>query len=141
MKKKLVVTLCVFLVLALLYGYDYVRAKTFSIECVEMVPDTGIADGRTPVTMTFQLKDRHGDPVEGHVLYAVSKNGGKFRSYREKTGEDGTVIFDYYPYKYVKGLNEIKDVELVIQDESNSIFFEVPTKGSVTVKIVSPDQK
>lgn len=138
MKKKLIILSAFFLIVLLAFGYDYSRSKTFTIELLSMEPVPAIADGQTPVTITVQLKDQQNLPVEGHTLYIVSKNGGKFRAYRQITGQDGTATFTYFSYKYIEGVYELKDVEIEISDESNSVLIEIPTKRSFIIPMAVP---
>lgn len=137
-KLRIFVTVCA--VLLLLTGYDAVRAKMFQIELVEITPNPSVADGQTPVTITLQVLDYKERPVEGHILFGIAKNGGMFQAQRARSDADGIVIFTYYPYK-VSAVRPLVDAELQFQDESNSVFIEIPTKKDMVVKLTAPEEK
>lgn len=120
------------------WGFDAVRAKSFSIEVVSVTPDPGVADGQTPVTVQIQVT-RNGTPCEGHILYGVSHNGGSFRAKRVPTDENGIAEFIYYPYLKSK-LNQLTDVTLSFTDESNSVFVAVPARLQTVLRMVEPEE-
>ncbi len=140
MKKKLLILGVLVLVVLLAFGFDTLRAKRFTITLLSLDPQPAVADGQTPVTILLQLKDHEDRPVEGHTLYIVSKNGGKFRAYRQKTDENGTASFTYFSYKYIEGVYELKDVEMEVRDESNSVIIEIPTTCTFIVPMTAPEK-
>ena len=137
-KRKLIIFLAVCLGLCLIAGFDYARSRMFHISLVSMDPNPAVADGQTPVTVTLLLTDHAGQPVEGHTLFAISKNGGMFHSQREVTDGKGAVSFIYYPYK-ASGITELRDVCLSFSDESNSVFIEINTKAEFLLELKKPE--
>lgn len=140
MQKKLRIFLCVMLCLAAVTGFDYIRSKMFTIELVEMDPGTAVADGQTPVLITLQVLNYRKEPVEGHILFAVAKNGGMFYSQREVSGPDGMVSFTYFPYK-ASSVQELRDAQIEFLDESNSVFIEISTRAEFTVALEKPKEQ
>lgn len=138
--KKLRIFVIVCAVLLILTGFDAVRAKMFHIEVVEINPNPSVADGQTPVTITLQVFNHKEQPVEGHILFGIAKNGGMFHAQRAETDADGIVVFTYYPFK-VSSVRPLEDAELQFQDESNSVFIEIPTKKDVVITLTAPEEK
>lgn len=138
MKKKLILLLTLCLVFGMFYAFDAWVASRYRIELRSVSPDPGVADGQSPITIVVRLTNSHGQPVEGHSLFAFSLGGGMFKANREITGSDGTVTYTYYPYRASK-LMELKDVPVKIIDESNSIFIEVNATGIFTVHLTAPE--
>lgn len=138
-RKKLLICLGVILILAGLTGFDYVRSRMFTIELDSLEPETAVADGQTPVTITLLVRDHRGEAVEGHILFAVAKNGGMFYSQREETGPDGRVTFVYYPYK-ANSLSELVDARVEFLDESNSVFIEIAARMELSIALKEPEE-
>jgi hypothetical protein len=136
----LIITGIVVLVVAAMFVFDSVRAKTFHLKVIEMSPNPAVADGQTPVEMTVKLVNLTGKPVKGHAIYALATNGGMFHSTREITDGNGVVKFTYYPYK-ASNITELKDAVLDFIDESNSIFIEIGTKTETSLALTKPETK
>ena len=137
-KRKLVILLIIALMLFLSWGFDSIRAKEFTIEVVSMSSEYGIADGQTPITIELRVT-YNGEPCEDHILYGLSLTGGSFRAKRVKTDENGIATFTYYPY-YKSVLNDLVDVTLHFEDESNSILVVVPAELDIVIPMVEPDE-
>ena len=127
------------IVVALAAGYDYYRMTTFEVSVLSISPDPAPADGKTPVTITAKVT-RHGQPVEGHNLYALSLGGGNFKAYRVLTDADGQAEFTYFPYQ-ASAYSPAQDVEIYIRDESNSVFIEIYADTSCVVHLEEPEQE
>lgn len=137
MKRKWMVAVLVLVAISLLTGYDYYRSKQFTIEVVRIDPQPAPADGQSPVKVLARLQDSQGRPVEGHYLFAFSRGGGLFAASRLMTNGAGEVEFTYYPYKISK-LQQLRDVEIEIVDESNSVFIEINTRQNATIRLIEP---
>ena len=133
LKKKIIILGCVGLVFLAMYTFDTLRAKTFHIEVLDMLPNPAVADGQTPVDISVKLTNRHNTPVKGHAIFALAHTGGMFYSSREITNENGMVNFVFYPNK-ASTVTKLQDAVLSFTDESNSIFIEVGT----TTKVILP---
>ena len=137
-KRKLIILLIIGLRLFLGWGFDSIRAQEFTIEVVSMSSEYGVADGQTPITIELRVT-QNGEPCEGHILYGLSLTGGSFRAKRVKTDENGIATFMYYPY-YKSVLNDLVDVTLHFEDESNSILVVVPAELDVVIPMVEPNE-
>jgi hypothetical protein len=138
-KKKLIIFLSMALIFVLLYTYDYIRAQTFSIIVESISPQPAPADGQSPVNITVVLKDKNGEPVEGHTLYAYSLNGGVFKSNREITNSEGKAEYIYFPYR-VSLLMELTDAHIRVIDESNSIFVEINAQENFEIILMKSSE-
>lgn len=140
--KKLIIIISFVATLLVLFGIDSIIAKTYNIEYVsvcrndttaiydEIPLNVGICDGNT--TVAFVVKLTHNNkPVKNHVLY-VNTNRNVIG--RLRTGEDGTIKFDYRCYLATSPI----DVEFKIVDEDNSIFIYAPASGEYTLKMMAP---
>ncbi len=127
MKHKLIIFFSVIAILLGLYSFDFVRAKYFIIEIYDVYPVPAVADGTSPIYISVRLTNKNGNPIEGHSLFALPRNGGIFRSARQLTDSNGECKFIYFPIK-ASGLYELDDAIISITNESNSIFIEVPTR-------------
>ena len=136
--RKLIILVIIALLLFLGWGFDSIRAQEFTIEVVSMSSEFGVADGQTPITIELRVT-QNGEPCEGHVLYGLSLTGGSFRAKRVKTDENGIATFMYYPY-YKSVLNDLVDVTLHFEDESNSILVVVPAELDIVIPMVEPDE-
>ncbi len=142
MKRKLKITV-VLVVAALLSGmvvYDGVRAAMFHITVESVSSNPVPADGKTPVDIVLKLTDRRGNPVEGHNLFALPKNGGALRANRVMTDGDGCAHFIYIPYK-LTNLIKLEDVVVDVIDESNSVFVEINTRTSFEIQLTPPEEE
>lgn len=113
----------VIVLLAAMYGFDYVRAQSFDIEVLSISPEEPVADGETPVSITVRLT-RFGKPVKGHYMFMIPMNSGTMQKNRGQTDENGCVDYVYYPYR-ASVLMPAQTVTLRVYDESNSIFVVV----------------
>lgn len=140
LKKKLIIFVCLVLVFIGMYTFDTLRAKTFHIEVLEMLPNPAVADGQTPVNIRVRLVNRHNVPVEGHALFALAHTGGMFYSSREITNENGMVDFVFYPNK-ASTVTKLQDAVLSFTDESNSIFIEIGATTKVTLALEEAEKE
>lgn len=136
-RTKLLILLAVVVLALGGWGFDILRARGYAVEVVSMSPDPGVADGQTPVTIRLRVT-RGADPCAGHILYAVSRNGGSFKAKRVATDAEGVAQFTYYPYLKSK-LNALTDVSLHFADESNSVFVSVPARTDLTLRMVESE--
>ncbi|MBE6973882.1 MAG: hypothetical protein E7436_00100 [Ruminococcaceae bacterium] len=137
-KKKFLILVIIALLVFLGWGFDTVRAREFTIEVVSVSPEVGIADGQTQVTVEL-LVTRNGVPCEDHIIYGISLNGGNFRAKRVKTDENGIATFIYFPY-FKSELNDLVDVNLHFEDESNSLFIAVSAKMDMVLPMEAPEE-
>lgn len=136
MKKKILIFAAICGLIGLFFLVDCLVLQFYTVDIVSISPETSVADGKTPVTITVSVK-KNGQPVEGHILYMLSKSGGSLKSNRIATNTKGEAEFVYYPYlasNYLKA----GDVMLRVEDESNSIFVSVPASKDFTVKLTDP---
>lgn len=138
-KRKLIILLVIALLFFLGWSFDSVRAREFEIKVVSVSPEVGVADGQTPVTVEL-LVSRKGTPCEDHILYGMSLNGGSFRAKRVKTDENGIATFIYYPY-FKSELNDLVDVNLHFEDESNSLFIVVSAELNIVLPMTEPEKE
>lgn len=137
-KKKILILVIIALLVFLGWGFDTIRAREFTIEVMSVSPEVGIADGQTQVTVEL-LVTRNGVPCEDHIIYGISLNGGNFRAKRVKTDENGIATFIYFPY-FKSELNDLVDVNLHFEDESNSLFIAVPAKMDMVLPMEAPEE-
>lgn len=121
-----------------IYGYDYVRSRSFHMEVVAVSPEKPVASTKERVTVTVKLT-RRGQAVEGHTLYALALDGGTMRGNRIVTDGDGIAVFTYVPYTSSR-LMPAMPVRIEVSDESNSVFFEVNAKLLLTVDLQEPER-
>ncbi|MHB1454680.1 MAG: Ig-like domain-containing protein [Saccharofermentanales bacterium] len=140
MKKKLLVILSCAILFGAFYLFDYIWAHQFAINLISVSPDPAEADGQTPITISVQLTDKHGNPVANHSLFAFSLGGGMFKANRELTDKEGKTEFTYFPYR-ASAMMDLKDVEIRVIDESNSVFIEINTTNTFTVRLVEPQKQ
>lgn len=136
MKKKLLVLLALAGVVFSLYLFDLVKAKGYNLTATDISPKLSYADGKTPVHFTVRV-NHNGKPVQGHVLYVISKGGGSFNSDRIVTDTDGNAGFIYYPY-LESDYQKAGKVPIQVLDESNSTFISVPAETLFTIQLISP---
>ena len=136
MKKKLIITGILVAIFLSFYVVDCIVAASYSIKVSDVNPSPSPADAKTPVSITVQLT-KGNEPIEGHVLYALTKGGGSFKSVRLKTNKDGEAVFTYYPYLASQYLPAGK-VEIEIRDESNSLLVSVPAKMEFNIELIDP---
>lgn len=137
-KKKFLILVIIALLVFLGWGFDTIRAREFTIEVMSVSPEVGIADGQTQVTVEL-LVTRNGVPCEDHIIYGISLNGGNFRAKRVKTDENGIATFIYFPY-FKSELNDLVDVNLHFEDESNSLFIAVSAKMDMVLPMEAPEE-
>ncbi len=137
-KKKFLILVIIAILVFLGWGFDSIRAREFTIEVVSVTPEIGVADGQTPVTVELMVS-RKGTPCEDHILYGMSLNGGSFRAKRVKTDENGIATFIYYPY-FKSELNDLVDVNLHFEDESNSLFIVVSAELDIVLPMTEPEK-
>lgn len=140
LRKNVIFTIFVGIVIifACMYGFDYVRAKTFNIEIVSISPESPVADGETPVNIEVRLT-KNNKPVEGHYLYMFPKNGGLMQKNRVETDADGQASFTYYPYRSTI-LQPARTVTIRVYDEDNSIFVVVNAVTDFEIQLKEKEQ-
>lgn len=138
MKKRIIIFAVIAAVIAAVTAFDFIRSQMFVIQVESISPAPSVADGRTPVTIRLRLTTKSGKPVEGHSLFAFSRNGGSFRANRVVTDDAGYATYTYFPYK-VTSLVPLSDAVIDVADESNSIFVEINTRASFTIELTAPD--
>ena len=88
LKRTLIAVLAIVLVFGAFALFDTVRAQTYTIEVVSLTPEKPVADVRQQVQIKLRVTKK-GKGVEGHSLFAISKNGGTFKGNRAETDEEG----------------------------------------------------
>lgn len=136
-RTKLLILLAVVLLVLGGWGFDVLWARAYTVEVISVSPDPGIADGQTPVTIRVRVT-RGDSACEGHILYATTLNGGSFKADRVTTDSEGVAEFTYYPYLKSR-LNTLTDVNLVFEDESNSLFISVPARTEQLLHMVEAE--
>ena len=122
--KKIKILLAIVLIIGAAALYDLYRCTTVNISVEQVNPEPAPADPSSPVEMCIKITDKHGNPIEGHNIYALSQSGGSFKSYREKSDKNGMTVFEYYPNQ-ILSYQSLKDAALIFRDESNSVFIEM----------------
>lgn len=140
MKRKLIILAAIIIAMGGLYGFDFIRSKMFHIRVESILPNPAVADGQSPVQITVRVTDHQNTPVQGHWLFALPRNGGMFRSARLETDADGRCTFIYFPVK-AGGVVKLRDANIVISDESNSIFIEVAARTELTIALTEPEKE
>ncbi|MBB6670753.1 hypothetical protein [Cohnella nanjingensis] len=137
MKKKMMVSLIVLLIVALAAGYDYWRSLQYKVQVTSIDPQPAVADGQSTVTVKVKVT-KNNAPVEGHDIFGLAPDGGGFEAYRVKTDEAGEAVFAYHPY-VANAIRKAKDVQLQFSDQSNSVLIQIEARTSVHVKLTDPD--
>ena len=137
-KRKLIVISGILILIAAMLGIDYFRMKQVEIQVLSVSPSPAPASSDENVEIRVRVVRKGGQPVAGHLLYALSLGGGDFQSFYVKTDGDGYAKFIYYPYD-LPSYQKPRDVEIEIRDESNSIFIEMYPKVRYTIKMVAPE--
>lgn len=133
---KLIALLSVVALIFAGWQFDKVRAVKYDLQIVSVSPNPGIADGQTPVTIHIRVT-KSGKACVGHTILARSESGGSFKAKRTVTDESGVAEIVYYPYVKSK-LNELTDVTLRFNDESNSVFISVPASLVYVLPMSAP---
>lgn len=77
--------------------------------------------------------------MKGHNIYALAIGGGSFKTFYEKTDENGNVTFVYYPPQ-MAGYQREKTVTLKFRDESNSVFIEMYPCTEYAIELTRPEK-
>ena len=137
--KKTIVIATLALVMVTLYGVDFLIARQYRIDVIDVTPESTYADGKSEVQLVVQVI-KGDEPQREHLLSAIAINGGDMKSRRVVTDENGMAKFIYYPY-VATSFSELRDTVLRISDLSNSVFISVPTQMEVKIKILRPENK
>ena len=138
MKEKLKWVAIVFAVLVVMLGIDLWRSTQVVLTVESQSAETIYASSEEEVEFLVSVKNKAGKPVVGHNIYALTIGGGSFKTFYEKTDENGYVTFVYYPPQ-MSGYQTEKNVTLKFRDESNSIFIEMYPKTEYVVTLKKPE--
>lgn len=138
MKKGIILLLSIAVLLSAMTLFDYVRSRSISIEVLDITPDEVVADPQKPVTVKLKVK-KNGVPVDGHDITCLVMGAGNIKADRLRTDSEGVVEFIYYPYSYLKGINEESQVTLRFKDVSDSILIAVQKPQDVALDVKKPD--
>ena len=133
LKSTLIAVLAIVLVFGAFALFDTVRAQTYTIEVVSLTPEKPVADVRQQVQIKLRVTKK-GKGVEGHSLFAISKNGGTFKGNRAETDEEGVAPFIYIPFS-ATSLQPARPVTISVIDESNSVFLEINTRFEFVIDL------
>lgn len=133
LKRTLIAVLAIVLVFGAFALFDTVRAQTYTIEVVSLTPEKPVADVRQQVQIKLRVTKK-GKGVEGHSLFAISKNGGTFKGNRAETDEEGVASFIYIPFS-ATSLQPARPVTISVIDESNSVFLEINTRFEFVIDL------
>lgn len=138
MKKKLIGFGIFVGIVAICWFIDYLISLGYNFEVLSMEPYPGVADGASPMEITVRLTRTDGTPVEGHDVNILSLNGGTYTAYRQRTGADGIVVFEYIPFLSTS-VRPAQDVTMRVRDESSSVFIAVPPSFTFQVEVDEPE--
>ena len=133
LKRTLIAVLAIVLVFGAFALFDTVRAQTYTIEVVSLTPEKPVADVRQQVQIKLRVTKK-GKGVEGHSLFAISKNGGTFKGNRAETDEECVASFIYIPFS-ATSLQPARPVTISVIDESNSVFLEINTRFEFVIDL------
>ena len=119
--------------------FDYIRSLNISIELVNQEPEVVYADPNGPVNLKLRVT-KNGHPVVGHDITGLVVGAGNLRADKITTNADGEVTFLYFPYSYLKGVQEEGDVSIQFRDVSDSILVAVQQVKDVVLEIKKPEQ-
>ena len=139
MSGKYKALLIILAIVAMATAFDYVLMRMHDVTVVSISPNPSPADGKTPIEIVARAT-RGNHPVSGHDLYAVSMGSGSFKAFRVTTDANGEAVFTYFPYKST-ALSPAGDVEVLIRDESISVFIEIYAQTSCTVRLTDPAEE
>lgn len=125
-------------VLAVMLGIDWWRSTQVVLTVESQSADIVYASSEEEVEFVVSVKDKSGNPVIGHNIYALTIGGGSFKTFYEKTDDNGLVTFVYYPPQ-MSGYQTERSVTLKFRDESNSIFVEMYPKTEHVVELKKPE--
>ena len=140
MKKKLKWVTIVLACLLVIIGIDWWRMTRVVLKVESQNPKTVYASSDEEVEFVVSAKDQSGNPVVGHNIYALVIGGGSFKTFYEKTDENGCVTFIYYPPQ-MGGYQTERNITLKFRDESNSIFIEMYPKTEHVIKVIKPEDE
>lgn len=138
MKEKLKWVAIVLAVIAVMLGIDWWRLTQVVLTVESQSAETIYASSEEEVEFVVSVKDKAGKPIAGHNIYALTVGGGSFKTFYEKTDENGHVTFAYYPPQ-MSGYQKEKTITLKFRDESNSIFIEMYPKTEYVVELTKPE--
>lgn len=132
-KLKYIIALSIIAIAFLGFTFDYFWAKTYNIEIVNISNPTPYADSKERVTIDVKVT-HFNNPCKNHEIYALP-SAGSMVAYTTKTDENGWATLTYTLYTKTAFV-KLEDVKIVIRDQSNSIFWEINAKTSLTLKMV-----
>lgn len=138
MKRKWKWILIVIAVIALMTGFDWWRSTQVVLTVESQSSETIYASSAESVEFVVSVKNRNNQPVVGHNIYALAIGGGSFKTFYEKTDENGKVTFVYYPPQ-MAGYQSEKTVTLKFRDESNSVFIEMYPSTEYVIELTKPE--
>lgn len=138
MKKKLIITGCLIVFVAIFVLIDWIISLGYKIQVLDIDPNPGICDGQTVSKITIQLTKTDGTPVEGHNLRILSLKAGTFPTYRILTDENGIAVFDFIPYLST-AIRGAEPIPMRVRDESNSIFVAIPVVHEFVFDTCEPE--
>lgn len=136
--KKLTVVGIIVVIFLCLVAFDYIRAQDIEIELISITPETVVADPDQSVMLTLKVTKR-GKPAAGDDISGLVKGQGNLSSDKVRVGEDGIVVFEYFPYNYIPGVFEESDETIVFRDISDSVFIAIQKKVSFSFHVDVPD--
>lgn len=140
MNRNAVIGLVVFIaVLGAATVFDYIRSFNVSIELVDQEPKIVFADPNSPVNLKLRVT-KDGSPVQGHDITGLVVGAGNLRADKLTTDEAGEVNFLYFPYSYLKGVQEEGDVSIKFKDVSDSILVAIQQAEDVVLEIKKPER-
>ncbi|THF84100.1 hypothetical protein [Cohnella fermenti] len=140
MNKKVIIGLLVFVcALGAATLFDYVRSLGIDIELSAQEPAVVHADPNVPVRLTLRVT-KDGRPVSGHDITGLVVGAGNLRADKATTDADGQVSFEYFPYSYLKGIQEEGRVRIRFKDVSDSIFVAIQQPKDVELNVLKPEQ-
>ncbi|MBO6262824.1 MAG: hypothetical protein J6N93_00945 [Clostridia bacterium] len=131
-KVKYIVAAAIIAVFSAFYLFDYLRAKTFTVEVVSVSDENPVASNDERVEITIRVT-HFGKPVEGHVIFALPSDG-RMLAFTTLTDEDGVATMTYVPYT-ANAFLPVHDVEIRIRDQSNSVFWEINAYTDLQLKM------
>lgn len=119
-------------VFSLFYLFDYLWAKTYTVEVVSVSDENPVASNDERVEIVVRVT-HFGKPMSGHVIFALPSDG-RMLAFTTLTDEDGVANLTYIPYT-ANAFLPVHDVEIRIRDQSNSVFWEINAYTDLGLKM------
>ncbi len=129
---KYIILLALILFFSVCFAFDYAWAKTYNIEVVSVSDTSPYADSKERVEIVVRVT-HFGKAIRNHEIYSLP-NAGSMVAYTTTTDNDGYATLTYAPYTATAFI-PAKDVEIVIRDQSNSVFIEINASTTVTLNL------